>query len=588
MENKKIYNFVLLIGLFLISNLANSQSIYDVLTKDTLHVKNEFIQESFYKNTIFKDKIEIGYFSIKDANTTALKAINNEVKTVCSNYLNNELQTLGLYKELKNRLLVLNEMTNTRNDNYYNGNQCSPDIYQLTSIKCSAFSMLGNRLFFGLRFTFENQYLNSRYGDELIISHYYTADLESGKVRRWENKLSQAQIAVLQTKLSHKLNSIYTKMSPDDKYTALQILMQEQEEAEEWEEYEELSQDKIDAKKNENVCLRIDFSEADIFWFAWGIVIEFQDYTNSSKIYYGRGFHVFIPFDEAKDILSYSPEFSFLNAIVVPKTELRDINYQVLLKRMFYPQQIPTILDLIKINKVVRQPKTLSSKSQSIAQNGYVYPPTREKHLFDENGRLLNIVVYQDTSLAYEEKYTYNKSGNITSFIRDYVNGESNSETYIYDKQRNLIEFVRGDEDDSEIEYYFYNGKYVYRFSSVYSSYDTRRVQGVYAIYFGKDIICTETNSYLLNEKGDVIGIDSPILVSYQKQIGRDSLGRIIETHSDYDRRNQYWTYDRLGRLASYQNKKQVIQYLYKGESKLPFKSTNSNGNSTTTYDWEF
>ena len=587
MKNQKIYTSLLLISFILISNMLSAQILFDVFTNDTIKLTNKYLGERYYENAIFKEKIEITYFNIADANTPVLESINNELDAICLNYLNNEIQSKELYKELKKQLMVIGEMTNIQSNSYNNSNSYSSNYYELTSIGSSALSVIGDQLFCDVRFVFDLQYHNN-YDSELTITHYYTANLKTGKIQRWENDMSKSQLALIQNKLSDKLNKQYSKMDSEYKYTAFDEYRIQQEELEEWEENEEeLSKEKEEALKNEDVCSRIDFSEASIFWFAWGIIIEFQDYTNSSKIYYGTGFQIFLPFDEAKEVFGAIPKFSFLNSITVPETELRDHNALKAMERINLMQKAPSIDDLFVLNRIAQKPKSLQSLNQTIAENGYVSKPLKAIYRFNEAGQVLNIKIRIDSILVSEKSYEYNAKGAITAYIWISDNQLENKINYTYNNYGNLIEKISAYDDDSEVLHFFYNGASVYYFSSIYSYYDARRVQGINKVYFGKNEIIGYNNRYILNENGDVIGVDSRELL-YQKQIGRDSLGRIVEVHSEYDRYNDYWTYDSLGRLVSYQDKNQKINYYYKVDSMLPFKSENPFKRSVDTYKWEF
>lgn len=547
MRNKNTYSSIFVVSFIFISNLLFSQNIdnvYDVFTNDTLKISYNYIDISHSENSKYSnDRISISDFSIVNANTPALKTINKNLKDLCLNYLHNETQLLQLNQEYERRLKVMNEISYNRKNKPVDYRSCPSDFFKLKDINSKATSIVSGKLFITVHFIFDNIFDDYEFEYEIVIAHYYVADLSNGEINRWENKLSKSQLSYIQSKTSKKLNNQYAN-SDSGKLI------------------------KVENGVKEDICLQINFSEADIVWCAWGITLNFQEFTNSSKIYNGKAFSVFFALEESKEIFSVIPGFSFLNKLSMPETNFRDYNIDEMETDLLIFTKNPKIIDIFKINSIEKIPEKLVVVNQRTAKTNKVYNSSKTEYTFNKDGKVLSEKYYLDSNLVSTETYVYNNVGNILYSTRGSKNDKRSFETYTYNKQGNLIEIKKGNRRVS-YEYFFYNGSYLYEF------YDyNNRFISVYQTFYGKNIIF-EGGSCLLNDNGDIIGINSSY-IGDQEQIGRDSLGRIVELHSKRDRNNHYWNYDSLGRIVTYRkvynNEHAENRFFYKDSSKLPYK----------------
>jgi len=369
MKNRKIYSFVLIIS-FLIASKPLFSQVYDVFTNETL----EMISGSRWKkinpiNSVFKQEIEIKFFEIASANTAALKSINSQAYDLCHEYITNETKSQELIDEINQRLKVEAELQNSINHRrgWRNAND-SKAPYILSEIRSNIISMVTGKIFIKLEFTFV-QRSGSRYSrdDKMKISHYYIANLNDGEIKRLKTNLSKTQLAKIEKKISKKLNDSYDQISPKRKLSELELIRSNREYYGD-EDEEELDSAKI-AEEYKDVCVRIDLSEADFFWFGWGLMLRFQSYTNSSKIYYGNSFQIFFPLKEAKKIWGSMPNFSFIKELSQPKTNLHDFNDIQLNNTIFDYQRAPSIENLLKINPLNKIPKKSVIKDSTIMRN---------------------------------------------------------------------------------------------------------------------------------------------------------------------------------------------------------------------------
>ena len=191
MKNKFIYNLILLINLMLIGNTLFSQNMYNVFDNTILEIKNGSRSEVYSKRVYFREKIEISNFVLEANNNPKKELINKKLSSLCNHYLNDEMKSLEIYNEFKKRLEVYNKVNSSRN-NGYSRNACSLNMFQLKSVKSAPLSIIDKKLFLEVRFLFKRDN-RGEYDSEMEIIHYYIADLRNGKVKRWENEISNKE-----------------------------------------------------------------------------------------------------------------------------------------------------------------------------------------------------------------------------------------------------------------------------------------------------------------------------------------------------------------------------------------------------------
>ena len=599
MNTQQKYSFLILIGFLMATHLINAQEIYNVFTNESLKLIGTHQKEVYVDNSIYKNKIKIRYFEIDAKKSPALKMINDQAYNLCYTYASDESKALKLYQEYKEKLEVYNEMNNSKNSGY-SRNACSVNRFQLTRINSQVLSMIGGKIYINVRFLFGNGY--SRNYEGINITHYYVADLKTGKIERYKNTLTKKECNLVQKKIAKRLNETYSMVDMEDKYSALKVRENMMEDYYVDEDAEELSDSAKKALENEDVSLRVQLNEADIYWFGWGLIIDFQEYTKSSKIYYGDAFHLFLPWNEAKEIFSGIAEFSFLNELSQPKSKLRGFNLNQMNTEVLYLEKPPTVEDILKIKPIVNFPKGLTIQSQRIAENGYISSLNKVSYQFNNEGLVLSKNQYQDSIIIQTETFEYDLKGNLIRKIIKNRGGRENSKTFVYDAQNNLIKTIRKESFDFDNTLYFYNGIYIYSMPLDAIAIFDSEVHSIRKMSYGKQEYRSGDLIYLLNVQGDVIGKYASINNNYQTQIGRDSLGRIVESHSGNDRNNYYWNYDSLNRITSFQNYNNQntgteYQYYYQDKSLLPIKEeiTKSSPYSTArknitinTYSWEY
>ena len=123
------------------------------------------------------------------------------------------------------------------------------------------------------------------------------------------------------------------------------------------------------------------------------------------------------------------------------------------------------------------------------------------------------------------------------------------------------------------------------------------RDEGIKKLSFRNNELRFANTGYQLNEKKEPVFITGSKYRYEDLHIGRDSLGRIIESHRENDRYNQYFTYDQLSRFTlfqSYDYQRQIskVEYFYKDSNPLPYQQIKITSQHETVesevYTYEF
>jgi hypothetical protein len=540
----------------------------------------------------FKTEVDVTYFEMVNTDDVILKNINDKMFNLTSSYIKDNTKALDLYTELRERTKVYTEIENSQNTNYqYRNNYTSEPVLVLTDIESNAVSMVAGKMFFEITFEFRIPSSNSRYDNELLITHYYIADLSTGTIERWRNTLNPSELIAIQDKLSKRINETYNLVTSKLDISDLALIDIEDEEDEEGNP----------VKKQEvckDICTRIDLKEADFYWFAWGMMIRFQSFTYSSKIFYGSSFSLFIPFEEAVTTFAAVPQFYFINQITPPSTLISNFNPWQYIMEIGEVRRAPEIDQLLKLNQLNKIPKTLVIERHQLFENGKSNFQNKAYYDFNPDGQMLSKRVVNEKGKTYNsEFFSYDNEGNLLEIIKRNYRDEESSETFSYDSRKNLVSMKNiGDDEISEYLYY-YNGNYIYRFDMTNLLEPDQSQLQRYSAKNRK--FCFTNMCYVLDEQGRVKGIKSGKYVYQQGQIGRDKQGRIVESHFERDRYNYYWNYDSINRLTSwqmyeYENPKREFKYFYDQGSTFPFRrldTRSSYSNKTILeelYEWKF
>ena len=573
--------------IFFTATSAQNSFVYDVFT-NTAHAYKTLYETKTIEQFDILGEMEIRYFSFGQTHSAAEDRLNLQIKDLCTKSWQPDDSLMKIFKELKQRTRVYEELLNNRNNLSYGETEYIENrSIDLTGIDCNPISVVSGILWFQIHYAFEVGNSSNRSGSDhnlkIRITHYYTANLTTGVIRQQLNRLNPAQCKRLSKGLSERMNERYSlvtsklsisdlnEMNPDLDYEAGDAGEYNGEDEENTEEEASVHPE----AECKDICSKMDFREADIYWNGWGMVISFQDYTKTSTIYTGLRFRIFIPFWE-KEFYKILPEFAFALQLRQPPVQLQHFNKQAISNEIGSIRRIPEIEEVVLLNPLVTRPKSL------LLERSQVYPNGKENFTgsfsleFDTAVRVLSkTILNKNQEGGQQDFYSYSRSGSLTSHIRKVDEKEISSETCKYDGRFNLSQRSTLEDGDLYEEYYFYNGNTAYTFSEqMFRDEDEKDIE---QIAVRDHELSMWGNTYILDDRKRVTGLRSSRYSHDRFQIARDNKGRITEAHYENDRHNYYFIYDEKSRLAKYQYfeyQKPVIrvEYFYEAGSSLPSK----------------
>lgn len=567
-----------------------AKQVYDVFNNQSIEL-NYIYKELIPEQAYLKNKVDVKCVQFYPIANKVYASLNKKVFEICTNYLNNEAAYGVLNKEIRQRLTVYQEILESNNSYSSRYENYEKPIIELQSIHCDALSFIANHIFIEVKFSLSSEVSSSyqNINESMSISHYYVVDLESSSISEWKNKLNASQIEILQSKLSPSINETYSLLTSKLKQSEITMLHQEEEHSK-----VDTSEQLINCK---NICERINLQEADYYWHGSGIVICFQNYTQSSKIYNGKGFSLFVPFNDAMYLVNTIPQLAFLKHLKQPVNAQNNFNYWQILTDLSSFRIAPNIQELVGSALNIQHPKSLVMKSYQVFENGKQNYRGQAKYDFTAQGKLLYKAWNDEREkIIQTDYYDYDEANNLVSHTKKNRDDEE-VEIYKYDNSKNLVSRKAISNSNITSQEYFYNGNYFYE--TEYSTFQIHREQEMKQSVFNKQQLCVGDVCYIFNEYGRINGINSTKYIFNQAQIGKDEKGRIIEVHLENDRDNYYFTYDSLNRFVKYeyfqyQNPVIELEYFFESSNLLPYKqvkvSTNYGNHivELEEYVWEY
>ena len=584
MKSKNIYIYLILFGLIYSSSLG-AKDIYDVFSNKMLstRLQSKDVESKFLN---YKNEVDVTYFQVSKTNESALIKLNLLSFDLCADYLKVENKAMSINREVNQRIEIYNELQNSSaQDHYSRANSSIQNPPKLSDIESDLISMVGNKLFIEISFQFEipgNRYNGNQ---EFELKHYYVYDVNTESIKRWENKLSSSQLNKVQKLISNQLNQDYLIATSKLKQSELDLI----DEGDEAQESEAVCKD---------ICTRIDLKDADLYWYAWGVMVQFQEFTPSSSAYYGKAFRAFIPFEEAKILFSTIPQFSFINGISSPSNDFKNFNLQEFQKQIFKFRGPYNVEDVVAFNPSSSVPKTLTTTRKQLFKNDRESFQNKSVTEYNMQRMVISRTTYHENGSIYNsEFYTYDSEGYLAEYLRKDRSKEEDSKVYYYDANGNLVQVSRISKHNNDKQLYFYNGHHIYTITINTLGSNGRETINQYALIDNKYI--NKGSTYLLDDENKCIASIAEKYVSNQIQVGWDSLGRFVESHHDNDRYHYYCKYDDLGRLSQfshyeYQKPRKIIEYSYRDDSSLPYRrmSTQYSGGQiiwlSEDYEWAF
>jgi len=574
----KIGDLTLWIAAFFIffsGNALKSQVIHDVFAEKELtcgpasvNITPEYLEVS--------GGIPVTYFQITAPENVAQKSVNEALLPLCRKFTDDESDHLRLLIELKPRLAVFEEMQGSGNTFFGRQTSASSVMADLKSITCEPVSLVNGRLFFSVRYDFKVADTYVREEDDPSVHHYYIADLKNGSVARHKRACSHSAAEKVMALINTRLNAQYHLRKSEVSLKSL----------------EPLSPNKplyagADFSAYANIGTQIDLTEADFVWMGFGLTIRFPEYSISSKIYDGRPFELFLPFDEAKEVARLLGGFGFVSNLKPKASTYSDFSF---LKPLgtFETMSKPPNTDLLLEQIQDRIPKNLTIENYQFLNNGERSLYSAQTLLFDSLGRVAESIT-ENKSGKLKQRVVYTRDGEGRLTVKHTNSRKESAERFGYDSSGNLTVHERINGYESGVSYAFYTGRYAYVYRTENKDFQKFEKRANELCYKG---IC-----YIFNDRNQVIGISESFAMMGYAQIGYDRNNKLTEIHRANEDEHIYVIYDDRSRLQSRSSQRGVEKgqeslFYYKDDSNLPFQSTHSGigfrDKYLEVYSWEY
>lgn len=554
------------IAVFLIISIGFYQSVVaqtrdpfsdKVYKKETRGVK----KDSFFTKSYLPKKLKFHQDYLKGYSKS-----NEHIEKEALDFIQNEGKYLELFGRVNAKIDVINEL-----ESGYKNSRAQPQQWgnpQFDGLRIDLVGVFSGQALFVFHYRFrakDNEYQESKIFDERI---FYQLNLRNNSIQTFKATPSPQKIGSLKNLIQKKLNQLY-------------LVVTEKVDVFEAKKLDAFLHDKINSTVKE-----IDYSEAKIFPYVFGILIEFDAFSSSSKIFDGKAFRLFIPYADRGYFLKTFPHL-----------------------KPFFTQkpEVPSPQDLAKLEQERWGYQMIASRKVDIEsfvnKNDSVKSVEISRFQLNDGGEktLLNkIRIYFDAQGRRERRENHND------------NGQTNYGQKTFYNAKNQIESRLTSQSSITLELFSYDNETVQTKTTISQS----RKQFPDRDYGGIEIqqqhfFYNKMTKYIINltpidERPSTLSRPNPSFYSrnypdviHQNGILRNENGGIIEAHAADDRSHYYAKYDAENRLKliqqydGYQLKNKKT-FTYKENSSLPLKIYDyrySNYNETKTeyiYNWEF
>lgn len=514
-------------------------------------------------------KIEIYQDKNKEENKN-WRNIESQLQTIALQEIENEVAFFQLHTKAVNYLKQLDELKRLVNP-YHEDSKVNPSFKNLN---ITLVSVVNNRGVYFIQYNF----------DDVHVKNYYLADYQNNKVVEI-NKIPNV-------KQQEKLEKLTLS-----RLTALYLLQTKKLEVS---NVERIRATQSGEEKLPDFSKRIDYSEALVYPYFSGIMIEFPANSKSSGIFENKAFRILITGKELTKLLEVYPEFKpiFRQALKQPSNAIieilnNDANFD-LLRFSRAPKELQ-LLESLALSPTDKKPfsLTIGNYQKSDTLKKFI---GSKKFLFDKNGNVLRIEERNDRNdISREEKYSYNENNQLTDIrflgygnklkLQNYDNDRL---SYIQTIEVKDYRTAYGTElrDLNIFEQYFaFNTNYRYTLDfNIVGDFDRNRT--IQSRYVTDNEYCTQHFCLLTNDNRQVVAVKKKI--GSPMDILLNSKSQPIESYLDNNRHHYQFTYDDDSRITTFSSTSDskntsLVEYQYHQNIEKPLIITETKIAHSTT-----
>ena len=514
-------------------------------------------------------KIEIYQDKNKEENKN-WRNIESQLQTIALQEIENEVAFFQLHTKAVNYLKQLDELKRLVNP-YHEDSKVNPSFKNLN---ITLVSVVNNRGVYFIQYNF----------DDVHVKNYYLVDYQNNKVVEI-NKIPNV-------KQQEKLEKLTLS-----RLTALYLLQTKKLEVS---NVERIRATQSGEEKLPDFSKRIDYSEALVYPYFSGIMIEFPANSKSSGIFENKAFRILITGKELTKLLEVYPEFKpiFRQVLKQPSNAIieilnNDANFD-LLRFSRAPKELQ-LLESLALSPTDKKPfsLTIGNYQKSDTLKKFI---GSKKFLFDKNGNVLRIEERNDRNdIAREEKYSYNENNQLTDIrflgygnklkLQNYDNDRL---SYIQTIEVKDYRTAYGTElrDLNIFEQYFaFNTNYRYTLDfNIVGDFDRNRT--IQSRYVTDNEYCTQHFCLLTNDNRQVVAVKKKI--GSPMDILLNSKSQPIESYLDNNRHHYQFTYDDDSRITTFSSTSDskntsLVEYQYHQNIEKPLIITETKIAHSTT-----
>lgn len=568
MQKNNIKETFCLLFVMCFFQISGNAQIIDVFQNKAYNFSTYVLEGNSNKEYI-PSKFEIYQDKNKEENKQ-WQNIENQLKTIALQQIENEVAFFQLHTKAVNYLKQLDELKRIV-DSYHESSNISPDI---RNIEIKLVSVVNNQGTYYIQYNF----------DDVYVKDYYLADYQNNKIIAINKTPHSNQQKILRKLTLNRLTAIYliqTKKLDLDNVERIRATQSGE---------ESLS----------DFSNRIDYSEALVYPYFSGIMVEFPANSKSSGIFENKAFRILITGKELTKLLEVYPEFKpiFRQALKQPSNAIieilnNDANFD-LLRFSRAPKELQ-LLESLALSPTDKKPfsLTIGNYQKSDTLKKFI---GSKKFLFDKNGNVLRIEERNDRNdIAREEKYSYNENNQLTDIrflgygnklkLQNYDNDRL---SYIQTIEVKDYRTAYGTElrDLNIFEQYFaFNTNYRYTLDfNIVGDFDRNRT--IQSRYVTDNEYCTQHFCLLTNDNRQVVAVKKKI--GSPMDILLNSKSQPIESYLDNNRHHYQFTYDDDSRITTFSSTSDskntsLVEYQYHQNIEKPLIITETKIAHSTT-----
>ncbi len=566
--------------------LAQYNTIYDVFTNQSYSYQSKY-KEIKDVGLNLNDEIDINYFAFRNAAFNYAK-MNAEVEQLALTSWQNDQSKLKLQSEVKVVLANYNKFKNSKNNKHTSTFEGKFGNIELKEIDIELLAVCNDIVTFKQRFEFSVA-SKSNYNDatlEVNIAHYFTNDIMLQNRSEIKHQFNEQEIEKLQQTVGPFITSFNKELK--EQFSEQEIEKLNETLIDDEEETEDNESANFNIKNELPKNKAIDYNEASYYWYAWGLMVEFPDYSTSTTISNGLGFAVFIPFNKCNEIVALFPNYESYRSLFKPAHNFNNFDYFEIINNYNKYRQEPKITNLFTLNNALDKPKKLTVGSyQTFKDNkknhrgNFIYDFDVRAKNFQRHANNINFTAYYEN---YNGKLTLQKN-----------NFKPEKNSLIYDERGNLSIRKFNDLESGGDYVFFYNQNSCYYFRL--KNLSEKNQEALSYIKLNKGELCLSDVCLIFDENMQVTAVKSNRNTQSDTQLGYDNKNRLVEAHSENDRYNYYYEYDAFDRLIKYSfyeysRAEKEMEFFYKDQNRLPYLQKKHSFTNEIfeeeTYEWEY